>query len=140
MDALWPTARRALERSLRRPVPGSILDPIMAREHELFAGWLQDFVNRARIECDQFFEVRCPLAWGALEETEDPAVRRCDECKKPVYLVTSEAQLIERAERGECAAIVSFEELPDRDDQLEDRPAPMMGMVMLPPSSLVEDR
>lgn len=104
----------------------------MAQDHELFDGWLQDFVARARIECDQLFEYKCPMSWGNLAQTSDPSVRHCAECQKPVYLVTSEELLLERAERGECAAIVLLDELPERDDQYEDRRPMMLGRVAPP--------
>ena len=106
----------------------------MAEPHELFEGWLEDFVARARIECDQLFEYRCPLSWGNLARTADPTVRHCGECQQPVYLVTSEELLIERAERGQCAAIVLLDELPGQDDETEDIRPMMMGQLALLPS------
>ncbi len=84
----------------------------MARPDELSDPRLIPFIDRARIDCENMFEYRCPLYWGELDATGDEGVRHCNQCEHDVYLVTSEAELEERAERGECVAIVLPEELP----------------------------
>ena len=52
------------------------------------------------------------MYWGNLVRTDDAEVRYCGECSQNVYLVTTESELVERAQRGECVALIAAAELP----------------------------
>ena len=64
--------------------------------------------------CGRAFRPGCPIAWEALEETDDPIVRRCGVCAKPVYFCATDAETLERAAAGACIAREepAAEELP----------------------------
>ena len=51
------------------------------------------------------FDYACPRRWETLQPTDDPAIRRCDACARPVFrcddLDTAEA----RARNGDCIAV-----------------------------------
>ena len=51
------------------------------------------------------FDYTCPRRWETLQPTDDPTVRRCDACARPVFrcddLDTAEA----RARNGDCIAV-----------------------------------
>lgn len=101
---------------------------------------IRPFIDRARIDCDKIFDYECPRKWGALEDTGSGTVRHCLECRQQVYLVTTPAELTERAERGECIAVILPEEIPTspydvdvEDGGQERRPMMMLGRPALPP-------
>jgi hypothetical protein len=51
------------------------------------------------------FKFRCFKLWDDLEETDQIAVRFCDECKKHVYYCETQEQLNFAIARNECVAI-----------------------------------
>jgi hypothetical protein len=51
---------------------------------------------------------RCPQLWTRLATTDDPKVRFCDSCTKPVYLVQNEEELAEQSSHGRCVAILNL--------------------------------
>lgn len=56
-----------------------------------------------RIRCE--FRFKCPTAWHLLTPTASETIRRCPACERDVFLVTSEAELRDRAARGQCVAV-----------------------------------
>jgi hypothetical protein len=68
----------------------------------------------AEIEnCSSGFLSRCPKRFAELMPTDDPTVRFCSVCNRKVYFCWSEAEVEQRAQRGECAAIMHRDE-PNR--------------------------
>ncbi|MEM9488333.1 MAG: hypothetical protein AAGC55_04255 [Myxococcota bacterium] len=103
----------------------------MASQPDLSARWLQSFVARARVDCDQLFDYRCPRYWGSLERVSD-TVRHCKHCDRPVYLVSDRDELQQRAERGECVAVIVADELPSMYQANEPPPeARMLALDMV---------
>ena len=73
-------------------------------------------VSRSVIErCAREFAFRCPKEWGALAPTDDPGVRFCNGCQKPVYYVASIGEGRERAANNECVALDLAAERRDKD-------------------------
>lgn len=63
-------------------------------------------VARPAIEgCDASFDFLCPKEWGALEATEQTAVRFCGACKHHVFYSATIREAREHAARGECVAL-----------------------------------
>ena len=97
---------------------------------------LSHFAERARVDCGKLFEYACPLYWGGLQPTDDPAVRHCDQCNENVYFTDTADEFIERASRGQCVAVLSdaeaprVEDLPDESQQFL-----TLGRLIRPPSS-----
>ncbi len=82
---------------------------------ELSFAWCRH-VGRNPIErCAPEFAFRCPKEWGALAPTEDPGVRYCSGCAKPVYYAASVAEARERAANHECVALDLSASRRDRD-------------------------
>ncbi len=101
---------------------------MMAHPDDLQHPNLIPFVDRARIECGMF-AFRCPEQWGALVRTDDPKKRFCGACQQNVHLVTTEAELQEKAKAKLCVAVVMAEELPD-PDQAQRLPDESLMLVM----------
>lgn len=57
------------------------------------------------IHCD--FAYECPLDWFKLSPTDDPSVRHCGTCNKPVYFCRDMGQLalLMQYMPGACAAM-----------------------------------
>ena len=87
------------------------------------------YIDRARIDCENVFEFRCPLYWGDLEDTGDPAKRYCQQCDNHVHMVTSEAQFKTLVKRGECVAIMLADELPSPEQARRANAPRAMGMI-----------
>ena len=67
--------------------------------------WLT-VVSKLPIEkCAVRFEFRCPKRWENLRATDDPNVRDCVACGKPVYHSNTIAEAKEHARRGDCVAL-----------------------------------
>jgi len=65
------------------------------------------------------FLFKCPRQWSALALTEDPRVRHCDVCSKPVYFSANVDEAMDHARRGECVAVdVSQVRRESLDEQL----------------------
>ena len=101
---------------------------------------LRHFIDRARVDCDKLFEFACPMYWGGLQETDDPAVRHCDQCQQDVYFTSTAQELIERSSRGQCVAVMMESEVPDANDIAEapQRP-PVMMLGRVNPSAMDRD-
>lgn len=56
-----------------------------------------------KVQCALSFE--CPKEWADMGHTEEPEVRFCDQCERPVHLVRSEAAFLDHAEAGRCVAL-----------------------------------
>ena len=54
------------------------------------------------IRCE--FEYKCSLDWSKLNETGDPKIRHCNECKKNVLLCLDEKEIDLAWENGICIA------------------------------------
>ena len=54
--------------------------------------------------CEVKFRKQCPQLWERLQQTEDAAVRFCDECGKNVYYAKTNDEALGYAERGYCIA------------------------------------
>jgi uncharacterized protein (TIGR02996 family) len=83
---------------------------------------------------DRFFAFKCPKKWEALRGTDDPAVRHCDACDKPVYYCRDLMEAYGHARRGACVAVA--EGVPRHYRDLE-YPAPppavrTMGIMLMP--------
>ena len=67
------------------------------------------------ISCDERYKQKCPLNWFQLEETDNPEVRNCGLCSKPVHLVKDfdEAKLI--AKNGLCTAYASVDNFDEAE-------------------------
>jgi hypothetical protein len=65
------------------------------------------------------FVFKCPRRWSALALTDDPRVRHCDACSKPVYFSANVDEAMDHARRGECVAVdVSQVRRESLDEQL----------------------
>jgi len=54
--------------------------------------------------CEHAFEFRCPRSWDALEASDDPGVRYCDECKESVTMCQTPEEFIRLGNLGQCVA------------------------------------
>jgi hypothetical protein len=54
-------------------------------------------------------DFNCPKQWEELNVTDDPLVRDCSECGKPVHFVDSQEELEEAAAKGKCIAFFNQE-------------------------------
>lgn len=59
--------------------------------------------------CLPVFRLVCPQRWERLAPTDDPAVRHCSQCDRPVHYCESDAETVARAQAGDCIA----REMPD---------------------------
>jgi hypothetical protein len=50
------------------------------------------------------FEYKCDLDWDLLNETQDPKIRFCNQCKKEVKLCLSNNEIDRAWETGTCVA------------------------------------
>jgi len=48
---------------------------------------------------------KCPMSWDALLETEDSAIRYCEECDRGVHLCSDGEELEEAMREDLCVAI-----------------------------------
>jgi hypothetical protein len=55
--------------------------------------------------CEPRFRYQCPRQFALLIATDDPSRRYCDQCQKDVTFCRTNAEVNERAARGECIAI-----------------------------------
>jgi hypothetical protein len=62
-------------------------------------------------------EVNCPKQWDELAPTENPLIRNCSDCGKPVHFISSQNELDMAAIDGQCVAFVS--ETPERSSHSE---------------------
>ena len=60
--------------------------------------------------CRFAFAFQCPRTWDALRPTDDPQVRFCEACLKPVYLCDSQDAVSRRAAAGDCVAYYNEED------------------------------
>ncbi len=67
-------------------------------------GWLAQ-MDRPPIERCPNFAFRCPLRWEDLQETADPAIRYCEECRKDVYYSANVGEARQHALKGRCVAV-----------------------------------
>lgn len=69
--------------------------------------------NRIDVQCQYFdWEFKCPKVWDALQETVDPKVRFCGECRQSVYF-SDDDNYEENARLGRCIALESIPVDPD---------------------------
>ncbi len=54
-------------------------------------------------------DFNCPKEWAELNVTDDPLVRDCAECGKPVHFVDSKEELEEAAAKGKCVAFYNHD-------------------------------
>ena len=54
-------------------------------------------------------DFNCPKQWDELNATDDPLVRDCEECGKPVLFVDSQDELEHAAAKGQCIAFYNQE-------------------------------
>ena len=59
------------------------------------------------------FAYRCHRRWERLRETDDPAVRFCRACRKPVFFCRTEAELVHATALDRCVAIAFAKLLPE---------------------------
>jgi uncharacterized protein (TIGR02996 family) len=109
--------RTQLKRTLKRLRKG--LDP----------AWLA-VVSRPRIERCVAFRFQCPQRWDQLQATDDPLVRRCDECEKNVHYCGTIEEAQKHAQAGRCVAV--SETLTRHQGDIRPRRVPLhTGRVLL---------
>jgi len=52
-------------------------------------------------------EVNCPKQWEELTPTDDPKIRNCADCHKPVHFIDSQEQLVDAMFGRKCVAFFS---------------------------------
>lgn len=67
--------------------------------------WLAAVVRPEIERCKVQFEFECPKRWDRLTLTDDPSVRFCEACRKPVYYSQTVAEARRHAARGRCGAV-----------------------------------
>lgn len=60
-------------------------------------------VRGVLLDCE--FEFVCPKTWEELQSTPDPLVRYCPKCEREVTECSTQTQLDDLAERGECVSL-----------------------------------
>lgn len=55
--------------------------------------------------CNDFFELRCPMNWNDLEGTDNVGVRFCRECKDRVFFCRTANEALNHAKAGHCVAL-----------------------------------
>ncbi len=55
--------------------------------------------------CENAFEVECPMKWANLTPTDTNGVRGCDSCDQLVHLCHTASEFVERGNAGQCVAI-----------------------------------
>lgn len=91
--------------ALRRAVAANPDDPAAVRRLEA-ALRRSDRTRELRLRYR--VKYRCPLDfWKDLTATDDPAVRHCAQCDRPVHLVTSAGALRDRVAEGACVAVAA---------------------------------
>ena len=58
-------------------------------------------------------EYECPKQWDELKKTDDPNIRDCDACGKPVHFISTENELEDAAMKGSCVAFYNNESMPE---------------------------
>jgi uncharacterized protein (TIGR02996 family) len=67
--------------------------------------WVAVF-DRPTIEnCEPVFKSRCPKRWENLKGTNDPNVRHCDSCQKPVHYCRTLPEAQAHTRQGHCVAV-----------------------------------
>lgn len=61
----------------------------------------------SNVSCTPALAYPCPMRWSNMQRTNDPEVRFCGSCHASVYLVANELEYQNRAEAGECVALLS---------------------------------
>lgn len=87
-------------------------------------------------------EFNCPKQWDELTPTENPKVRDCADCGKPVHFIDSQTKLNMAALHGHCVAFVSEPDefnariqtrvLQTHNQRLKPSPQPLRMTVGLP--------
>lgn len=55
--------------------------------------------------CENAFEIKCPMRWDSLRPTGQPDVRHCNRCQQNVYRCHSAEEFVEHGNAGRCVAI-----------------------------------
>jgi hypothetical protein len=101
-----------LYKKVRQQVRGKfVLAPLRQADVEdaIARHYLTGEINACGL--DVVMQYRCPLQWRALTQTDDPLVRYCDECQKPVYFCEDRGARIDHAKAGHCMAFEVPEDL-----------------------------
>jgi uncharacterized protein (TIGR02996 family) len=70
----------------------------------LDADWLSA-VSQVPVENCSLFQYQCPKRWETLATTDEPAVRFCDSCQKPVFYSKTIEEAQQHAWSGRCVAV-----------------------------------
>lgn len=129
---LWVLACEADDLLLWRPYDDRGADLVARREASLqpfredFAAWVLP-------------DVRCPLAlscdvpWRTMASTEDPDVRQCGRCARPVRHVRTQIEFHAMAQAGHCVAFDPELQRADPGPQFQPRDEVLLaGVPMLP--------
>lgn len=106
-DSELPELRDKLRFILNRPV-----DLIAMRREELQDAIDWHFRDGTIETCGGTrlrINYRCPRQWSQLIPTDDATVRYCTECQEPVYLCTTDDELVAHAQANHCVARESSE-------------------------------
>ena len=52
------------------------------------------------------FSFKCPKFWAELQVTDDPPIRRCNECNEFVYRCTTDKEISLAIKHNRCVAIM----------------------------------
>jgi len=133
-DWLEERGRVAKAEFLRLVLQGGVqTNPVLETRLRLLAEQLppqwRAIVIRTQIEkCDVKLAKQCPLSWESLVSTDDPAVRHCSTCERPVFFCVDLTTVRDRGRKGDCVAFCaslvreqalhSYDHDPDDDDML----------------------
>lgn len=78
------------------------------------------------------FKFNCPKKWSSLDTTDDPSVRNCSTCHKPVFLVRTPEEFINHAQQSHCVAINPNEYAGVRSPDEDENDQVLLGDLMLP--------
>ena len=88
---------------------------------KLAADWLR-VVSTVPVENCVKFSFECPKWWDTLAATDDPAVRSCDACQKPVHYCATIDEAKLHAWDGHCVAVqLGLTRRPGDLDSLESK-------------------
>ncbi|MEL7314331.1 MAG: hypothetical protein AAFN08_05185 [Cyanobacteria bacterium J06559_3] len=62
-------------------------------------------LNSELWNCENAFEIKCPMRWASLKPTDHKDVRHCDRCRQSVYRCYSAEEFVEHGNAGRCVAI-----------------------------------
>lgn len=115
------------------------IDLTILRSDQPLSAWREviDFHYRrasANVSCTPQLAYPCPMQWSNMQRTDDPEVRFCGSCHTSVFLVANELEYQNRAEAGECVALIPS---PAPPDELF---VPLAGMPMDPGYPPIQDR